>query len=275
MEGSLLKRIALLTALTLGFTTPAFAHDFWLQPSDMHLKAPGAVDLKFLIGHDDEITPWVLRWDRVVSLNAHGPNGAQSLQASLVPSVKRGHGSANADLSAPGSHIIAMASYHSDIEIKAADFNRYATKEGLSQILTDRKARGREKKPGTEIYSRRAKVIVQVGSDYTQNVLEPIGHTLEIVPKVNPASLAAGEALPFEVHFRGKPLAGALVDLALLDKSTEPQAQQTTKTDGRASFTIPEVGTWKLNVVWGWPNPGNKTADYETIFTSLVFSNAR
>lgn len=267
----------IVTALTLSaafaLAPAAQAHDFWLVPSAFAVDEPGDVGVGFVIGHDDEITPWNLRWDRLVSLRSHGPSGMQSLQASLQPSAEKKAGSASANLRQGGTHVIALESYHSFSEITGGAFNKYAAKEGLTEVIEYRERMGKKLKPGTELYARRAKAIVQVGDTLTDNALKPLGHTLEIVPDVHPVGLKAGGKLPVRVLFRGKPLKGALIDIADLKEGTDADSGLRTDAEGRATFTLTGQSEWKVNVVWAWPNPGNDQADFETIFTSLVFSN--
>ncbi|MEO0412156.1 MAG: DUF4198 domain-containing protein [Pseudomonadota bacterium] len=259
------------TAAILFASPAAQAHDFWLQPSSFNLDEPGQVDLQFVIGHDDEVTPWDLRWDRIVALRAYGRGGTSSLLASIKPSMNKAQGSASANLAAPGSYIAAFESFHSLSDLEAKRFNKYAKSEGLSAVLADRKAKEKMDTSGTELYSRRAKVLLQVGDTLDDHVTQPIGHTLEIVPLLHPASLKPGETLPVQVLFRGTPLEGALIDLTYLEKTTEPFTEARTDAQGKAEFALRESGAWKVNVIWAWANPGNKLADYETIFTSFVF----
>ncbi|CAN0606576.1 unnamed protein product, partial [Ectocarpus sp. 12 AP-2014] len=137
----------IVTALTLSaafaLAPVAQAHDFWLVPSTFAIDEPGDVGLGFVIGHDDDITPWNLRWDRVVSLRSHGPSSMQSLQASLKPSTKDQAGSASAGLEQEGTHVIALESYHSFSEITGGAFNKYAKKEGLTEVIEYRERNGK------------------------------------------------------------------------------------------------------------------------------------
>jgi uncharacterized GH25 family protein len=253
--------------------TPAYAHDFWIQPAAYHLPNPSSVKLSFVIGHDDEINPWNLRWDRLSSLRAIGPDGIDDLQGSLTPSEGEGAGSAAATFKAPGTYVVALESYHSYSKIDAKGFNSYIEKEGLSEIIAYRDEKRRTLRPGTELYSRRAKTIVQVGDALSDSVTKPIGQTLEIVPMVNPVNVPPGSPLPVKVLFRGAPLKGALIDITDLAKSTDAAGGVRTDAQGQASFTLEAASHYKINVIWGWPNPSNDRAEFETIFTSLVFSN--
>lgn len=260
-----------LTAVLLTMTSQANAHDFWLMPADFHLKEPGSTGVRILIGHGTEVDPWSLRWDRVVSLRSYAENGIIDQQPSINPNAESFPSGAETKFDAPGTHILAFEGYHSFSDLEAERFNDYAEKEGLALVLAEREKGGTTGKPGRELYSRRAKALVQVGDNVTDNALRPVGHTLEIVPDRHPYALDADRRLPVRVLFRGKPLENALIDLTDLDSGDEPMAGQRTGADGRAVFEIPNRGNWKINVIWSVPNPGNNRAEYETIFSSLTF----
>jgi len=260
--------IALLSATLLALLSgPAGAHDYWLEAQRFRLAAPGEVRLDFRVGHGDDVQPASLRWDRVVALRSYGPMGVRDQQATFA--IGAGSGSARPRLEGEGTHILAYESYQSLSELEAAKFDKYAEDEGLTAIVAARAGAGGG--PGRELYSRRAKALVQVGAKPTANATEPVGHTLEIVPELNPYALGADRKLPIRVLFRGRPLPGARVDLTELNTGAAAIAVEKTGADGRAAFNVPERGTWKLNVIWGVPNPGNPRAEYETVFASLTF----
>lgn len=260
------RRACALAAVFAIGTAPAAAHDYWLEAERFRLSAPGEVRLNFRVGHGDDVQPATLRWDRAVGLRSHGPGGVRDQQASFA--IGAGTGLARPRLEGEGTHVIAYESHHAFSELEAAKFDKYAAEEGLGAIVAARAGKGG---PGRELYSRRAKALVQVGATPTDNATEPVGHTLEIVPELNPYALGADRKLPIRVMFRGRPLPGAQVDLTELNTGKPAIAVQKTGADGRAAFTVPERGMWKLNVIWGVPNPGNARAEYETVFASLTF----
>jgi len=75
-----------------------------------------------------------------------------------------------------------------------------------------------------------------------------LGHLLELVPQKNPATLAAGEALPMLVLLGGQPLAGAGVEVGNLDDviPEDKIVRHTTNAAGIALVTLRPGG---LNVV--------------------------
>jgi uncharacterized GH25 family protein len=260
-------------AAALATAPAASAHDFWLEAASFRVAEGSTARVDFNIGHGSEVEPWNLRWDKVVGLRSVGPGGATSDQqaAILPPSAAGPKGSAAIELAGPGTHVVAFESHQSLSDLEAARFAEYVEEEGLAAIAADRAARGAAERNGREVYSRRSKLLLQVGPEPTSNALEPVGHTLELVPARNPYALEADEPLDVIVMFRGRPLAGARVDLTALGEDSEPAQVRRSGADGRVSFSFPKEGAYKLNVIWGVPAPGRADAEYDTVFSSLVF----
>ena len=261
-----------IAVLGLLAATPAAAHDFWLVPQAFSTPQEAEIQVRFIVGHADEVGPWNLQWDRVVAARLHGGGEVRDLQPRLVPTNGVVPGYVTADLREPGTHVVAFESHHSFSDLEAEKFNDYAEKEGLTAILDARADQGTGGENGRELYSRRAKVLLQVGDEATDDALAPIGHSLEIVPERNPYALSGDEALPVRILFRGEPLAGATVDIAALGTGEDPYEEQVTDADGRARFMVPEGGAYKINVIWGMPNRDTRQAEFETIFSSLTFA---
>ena len=170
--------------------------------------------------------------------------------------------------------MVAMQSNHASSELAAAKFNDFLKEEGLTPAIEHRQRTGANGKMGRELYSRRAKALVQVGKADPRAksaATDRMGMTLEIVPERNPYTLRPAEKLPLLVLYEGKPLAGALVKLTRLEADAKPMAMQRTDASGRAAFAFPRKGKWQANVVWTKPIEGNPKADYETVFSSLAF----
>ena len=264
--------LGLLAALCA--TAPAAAHDFWLVPQAFVTDAPAEVPVRFVVGHASEVGAWNLQWDRVVALRAHGGGTMTDLQPRLVPVSGAMPGYVRVPLAAPGTHVVAFESHHSFSDLEAEKFNQYAEDEGLTAILDARARAGTQEESGRELYSRRAKILLQVGDEATDEATAPLGLSLEIVPERNPYALGPDRALPVRVLFRGAPLSGATVDITALGTGAEAYDKAVTDGDGRVVFEVPEGGAYKLNVVWGVPNRDTRQAEFETVFSSLTFGYA-
>lgn len=260
-----------IVAALLFASQAAVAHDFWLQPERFATQPGAPLAVAFMIGHGSEVEAWRLTWERLLSLRSYGPGGLADHQAAVTPTSKTDKGGASISLTDAGTHMLVMESYHATSDLPAAKFDAYAKLEGLTAAIEQRALTGASAKPGRELYSRRAKTLIQVGDAIDDTPLKAIGLTLEIVPERNPYAPASTTRFPVRVLFHGRPLAGALIDLTALGMGTEPTQAQRTDAEGRATFDIPRAGAWKINTIWARPITGRPEADFDTVFASLTF----
>jgi uncharacterized GH25 family protein len=255
----------------MGFAcNQAIAHDFWLEPKQFTLSSPNEMPVGFKVGHHHESEDWDLQKYRVVSLQHYHMQDIHNLETAIIEKTSVTPGLVMADLSVAGTHIIAFESNHSVSTLSAEQFNDYAATEGLLAIIEKRKGDGTMQTPGIEIYSRRAKSLIQVGDAYTDDALQSIGHTLEIVPVQHPFKNTQNNELAVKVYFMGQALANATVDLMSLEHSNGSSQSLKTDLDGIATFEMPRKGKWLFNVIWGVPTQAHDNADFETFFASLT-----
>lgn len=254
----------------LCWAAPAFAHDFWLQPLRFNLGPQASTPLTVLVGHGPFRSRWSGAVDRVVLLRSYGPNGAADQKSILHPSADK---DGDIGFQAPGTYVLAFQSNYAESVLPFIRYNDYIKVEGLTPAIDERARTKTTEAQGREIYSRRAKALIQVGDPKTPQpwVTKPIGLSLEIVPEKNPYALGPKEELPVRILYEGKPLAGALVKLTNLEFDIRPVAMHLSDADGRASFAVPRTGTWLINVIWTKPIKGDPRADFDTTFSSLTF----
>lgn len=251
---------------------PAVAHDFWVQPRQFSLANPGPALLTMFVGHGAARDRWGVDSDHVVLFRTIGPDGMIDRKADLRL------GSAGFDalvpLAKPGAYLVVLQSTETPSQLPFLRFNDYVKTEGITPIIATRQRLGLEKTDGREVYSRRAKAIVQVGpvdAASIARVTRPTRLLLEIVPGKHPQALGTDRMMPVQVLFHNRPLAGALVKITDLAADAEPVATQRTDKDGRTSFRIPRTGKWQMNVVWSVPG-GGRDPLFRTTFSSLTFA---
>ena len=268
------------TVLSLGVviaaaavSASAAAHDFWVQPLNFWISPNTSVMTTLQVGHGEFRERWNADASRVVLFRSIGPGGAiadhqRELRTSTMDQDRLiGFGAA-------GTHVLVLQTNYAASTLPGIRFNDYLKQEGLTPALELRARTKVEDQPGREIYSRRAKALVQVGpaTDKAQAwVTRPLGLSLEIVPEVNPYAIGAGGVLPVRVIYEGKPLPGATVMLNNLQFDGRPLESVVTDAAGRAVFKFPRNGAWQLNVLWTKPLAGNPKADFDTTFSSLTF----
>ena len=266
-------RILAIAALVAVSSGGALAHDFWIQPSSFWIAPGSATSLGILVGHGPARQRWVLRLNRVAALFSVGPGGRRTDHSGKLSQGTYAR-DAELDFPAPGLHVIAFENTATANSLPADRFNDYLREEGLRPAIEWRQRTGATGQPGREIYSRRAKALLQVGRPSPGRQAQatiPLGMTLEIVPSVNPYSPGTARALPVRVFYRGRPQPGALVKLTNLADDEKPVETHITDGAGRALFRLPRSGDWQFNVVWTRPVRGNPDADFDTVFSSLTF----
>lgn len=255
----------------MALAEPVEAHDFWLQPQRFRIDVGAVVPIAILVGHGVNRAPWGVASDRVLLLRDFGPRGVVDHLAALrnrpVAAISAMR------FTTAGTHIVALQSTHASSELPAVRFNDYLTQEGLTPASAARAQAGAARAPGREIYSRRAKTLVQVGPPGAdqRHVTRPLGLTLEIVPERNPYAPGRTAAFPVRIVYQGRALPGALVKLTNLQADEKPVATRLSDRNGRAVFDVPNSGLWQFNVVWTKPIKGDARGDFDTTFSSLTF----
>lgn len=257
--------------LPLMLTGTALAHDFWLQPRSWQ-AAPG-VDMPFVVevGHG----PFRQQWGADASHLLVLRDQARGLEADLRPLFKAGGDVPHLTYAfrQPGLHIVSLVSTDTPSNLPWIRFNDYITVEGLTPAIDARTRAGTTNSNGRELYSRRAKALIQVGPATSRDdalATRPLGLTLEIVPLRNPYALKPDRILPVQVLYNGKPLAGALVKLTSLEFDVRPLAAIRSNAAGRVALRVPPTGSWLVNVIWTRPIV-SPDADFQTVFSSLTF----
>ena len=257
--------------IVLLVATPAGAHDFWLQPRGWQATVGTPLPFTVEVGHGPFREHWSGKAERLIALRDIKMGGVDDLRPAFVEGGLSPH--LTRIFRQPGLHVIGLVTTQASSELPSIRFNDYIGAEGLTLAINARAHAGTTDRPGREVYSRRAKALVQVGGTAPRDAIlatRPIGLTLEIVPERDPYALGPDRRLPVRVIFEGRPLGGALVKLTSLEFDAKPLATARTDRNGRAAFRVPPVGSWLVNVIWSKPI-SSPLADFETTFSSLTF----
>jgi uncharacterized GH25 family protein len=264
----------LLGVLVSSQASSLVAHDFWVQPSEYWVKPGALTPVTLQVGHGPFRQRSPIPARRITRFQVIAPMGAV---VDLREQLRLGQTAEDGDfrLKDPGTYILVLQTDdRAQTHLPSIRFNDYLRVEGLTPALEQRARLHRMDADGSERYSRCAKSIVQVGPSTAgsqSQVSKPIGLPLEIVPEANPYGVPRAVILPVQVIYAGRPLAGALVKLTNLRNDASPFEVHLTDHDGRASFTMPNSGTWLLNVIWTKALPNSDETDFETVFSSLSF----
>jgi len=275
-------RPAVITAALLGLASlgGALAHEFWLEPPRFQLKPGETVNVNLLVGADFNGKPWSNKASKVLRLVHYSPGDSTDLtpqNPSETDTLRTA-----VEFRQPGTHLLALSSTDSFIEMPGEQFTAYLREEGLEYALWRRKERGEQAKSGREAYRRRAKALVQVGDPSTvpaaadSACLRTLGLPLELVPEQNPYRLQSGKALTVKILRKGQPLRGATVQVWQRQPGGLPTSHFTTHANqsGRILLRLSGPGPYLLAAVDIAPAPTSLRArtDWQSTWASLTFA---
>ncbi|MBI3570745.1 MAG: DUF4198 domain-containing protein [Gammaproteobacteria bacterium] len=248
--------------LTSLVTTPAVAHDFWIEPGNFRPAVGAKVPLRLLVGQDFAGTTTVYLPETFERYDVTGPDGKN-----LVAGIPGDDPAGDFTVTRPGAYIVAYRSTLFTVTFDTlAEFEQYLEKEGLERIKTLRTYGLPKDKVIREDYSRSAKALVMTGKSGA-SADHVLGLRLELVAEKNPYLTAR---VPLRLIYEGKPLEGALV---VAFKKTEPLKKLKARTDrdGRVQFDFNRPGVWLITSVHMLPARPKTNADWESVWASLTF----
>ncbi len=260
------RAVAAATVLVT-LSSRAFAHDYWMEPTSFRPNPGQLVWISHFVGQRWNGDAVPREPDRIVRFFDRGPGAEMEVPGIVDPALPAGFLRSND----AGLHWIAYESGPSSVDLDATTFAKYLAEEGLDVIADQRAARGESERGVRELFSRCAKLALEVGSGGPhRQPTAPLGLTLEIVPERDVLSLAAGASLPVRVLFRGKPLAKALV---IAREKGAPDAPMSVRTDahGRAKLVLDHPGAWLVKVTAMEPADPDAGADWRSYWASMVF----
>jgi uncharacterized GH25 family protein len=257
--------LIVLFLLVASFTISA--HDFWLVPK------------KFRVSPGDSLTIWGnTGMDFPNSLNAVTPDRidiyklvGKSIEEYIDEFIVQGNSLVTKyGFEKPGTYVVAAALKPKEIKLTGKEFNEYLLADGLPHIYELRKKEGILDKDAVEYYSKYPKTIIQVGNKLDDSPAKPIGFPIEIVPKINPYTLARGEYLEVLILFQGKPLPHAVVAWSFPGQGEEFAGSIKTDTRGIASIPLEKAGPYVIRLThMEWVK--KPTHEWESYWTSLTF----
>ncbi len=247
------------------------AHEFWLMPARFRVNVGEKVNVKLMVGEHFKGEDWGKKRERTLQVTHWAGKAKTDLTAQATQSDAN---DLMVEFKSPGTHVVAMQSKNSFIELEGDKFDAYLKEDGIANILAQRTEQGQLGKKARELYQRCAKLLVQVGNKNDNTFQQVVGLPLELVPLANPYQLKVGDRLAVKVLFNGKPLTNHSV--RTWHKTDQPETQTTegvlqTDAQGVATFPLLAKGHWMVSLVRMIPNPDPATADYQSYWASLTF----
>ncbi|NAS14082.1 DUF4198 domain-containing protein [Poritiphilus flavus] len=131
---------------------------------------------------------------------------------------------------AEGTWIAGVSTLARNIEMNAADFNKYLEHDGVLDMLEWRKNNNALDKDAVEKYSKHVKTIFQVGDKKTDDWKTALDYPIEFIPLSNPYEIHAGHEMQVKLLWQGKPLADQLVYVGL--DEAQGHSHDTAEADG-------------------------------------------
>ncbi|MBB6096330.1 putative GH25 family protein [Povalibacter uvarum] len=261
-----------LAAIAVTASFGSNAHDFWIQPATFSPRIDEAVSITLLVGDPSSRQRSQIKSKRITRFDSIGPSGERTDRRGVLTLHEPQH-DGELRWKAPGTHVLILETDNrAESYLPAEKFNAYLAEEGLTPALRHRQLTGRTVAEGSERYSRRAKMLVQVGGAADSNSFSmPTGLSLELVPEANPYATPPAARLPLRVIHEGQPLAGALVKMIDLRGNLTVVDRFTSDAAGRGSFAMPSDGEWIVSVTWTRVLPEAEEVDFETVFSTLSF----
>lgn len=256
-----------LTAFLLLGTTPAHAHEFWLEPSAYQADIDELITLKLFVGEPFAGESFGRHQDHIQRFQISGEDvrGIEGQEAAGYLRPKEA-----------GQYWVEYLS-KSNIQRHSADgFIAYLTEEGLLPLIDSSLIPSTEDQNVEEIYFRCAKAFIDVGTAPSdRRFQEPLGLPLEIVPKFNLSDHVPGQAAPFLIVNKGQPAPDVPV---LFAAKSNPQEIIRLKSDqhGMVAFDQLNAGVWLVAAIHTMPTSTTKSnaslpLSWQTYWSSLSF----
>ena len=233
--------ICSIAILMLGVFSPVHAHTMWLNISDYYPEWGRSV-VYFGWGHGYPVADF-LSAEKLEAFNLITPEGEKE---QLQPNPG-GFLATALNLSEKGSYVVTATlkpGFYTMYVDKGEIHHKSAPKTGLSGVILSLH------------FEQYAKALICAGGS-GEAFRKPVGHTLEIIPLVNPAELKVGDHLPIQVLFKGRPARYCPVYGTYAGFSTGDDSAYATGTDGegKAKIRMLHHGPWLIKAKVKLPAP--------------------
>ncbi|MBI2565757.1 MAG: DUF4198 domain-containing protein [Candidatus Schekmanbacteria bacterium] len=257
----------LAVAALAGATAPAPAHDFWITASTYAPARGEPVLLRLFVGEHLEgmavprIAEWFERFD------------VQSAGGRLeVAGIEGGDPAGFFYAASPGAHVVGYQGEPEPIALEVMAFREHLRRKGAEGVLAGGQ-RGAPPPPlppaGAmvhERFARCAKVLIAAQGS-VEGFARRLGLPLELVPQSDPSH---GGEVRVALLFRGRPLAGALVEV-WLRRGEAPAGAARTGADGEVTLRL-ETGSPSLITAFHVVPAAVPAADFDSYWASLMLA---
>jgi uncharacterized GH25 family protein len=268
-----LRNLALFLALFITFSG-TIAHEFWLSPINYKIEKGESINVNFYVGEGFVGENWANKVKRLATFVLYSSKNKETDLTTKAKADTLSH--AKVQFKKEGTHLIAMTSLPSFIELEAEKFKAYLEEDGLENILLKRKNEGMENQSAKEFYSRCVKTLIQVGTKTTDIQQKIVGLPLEIIAIENPYNLKIEDTIQFKIFFHGKPLSKGMVKIwnrpSKMSKSEAVKCVNVSPdNEGIVKVKLQNDGEWMISIVQMEEYQNKKEADYRSYWASFTF----
>ncbi len=251
-----------MVALALLGTTPASAHEFWLDAVTYRPK-PGAkvpIVLRNGVNFLGDSYPFQRKW--IQRFTVTDTAGMRAVKA-----IEGDDPAAEVALPRPGLAIIAAQRAPDTVDYASlAHFLEVLDDEGLETLASRYRARPDAPRRIQEVYSRFAKALLAVGPAAGMDT--PLGLKLELVVETNPYVASPAEPLVARLLFEGRPAVGVMIKIFQRPAgNTSALEPRRLRTDAEGRVTISGLGAGEVLMSAALFSPVAPIADDEAMQT--------
>lgn len=256
--GKTLGVLSLSLALIMGvFSMPVSAHFIWINAGDY--TPPIKTPVKFTVGWGHNFASPVgnvmYKQEGLEKIYMLDPNGDE-LKIKPINEIEF---SVEKPLKKAGAYL-TVAMRKECFFTKTKQGYKRQSRQGLKDIIQ------------CSYSGMYAKAIVDVEKGGGKNLTKPVGHTLEIVPLEDPASLREGDYLSVKVMYNNEPLKTEIY-ATYVGFSTEGAWAYTAKTnkEGMGKIKMLKSGIWLIKAGHTVPYPDPEECDQYSYSATLTF----
>lgn len=257
--------------VALGASSPALAHDFWLEAEPYRTSVNERLGISAHIGMDMQGERQIWLPDLFDDLSVIDTQGRRELTGEIGDDPVT-----TLQFDAAGTYVVGAHAQRRRGKFGPEKFTRYLQAEGLDWVVEQRESRGRSKTAAREYYSRYVKALIRIDAPETASrkpsatsLTQRFGYRLEMTPLNNPYDATTGDTLEVILEYQGKPIADLLV-IAFTKQQPERLQKQRSGADGKARITLDRTGTWLVKAVHIIPSD-EADAEWESFWSSLSF----
>lgn len=265
------KRQMLLTLL-LTVTASLFSHEFWLEPQHFIFQRGEEINIRLRVGEGFRGENWNGTREDLRQLKLHFAETTDN----LIDQLNDAPGdSLQFKIFEEGTAMISFNNANRFITMDAKAFNAYLEEDGIREAVDLRTQNNETDSIGKEYYQRTVKTILQIGTKFTDQILQRTELILDIVPLTHPYRFTQTGSMPVQVFFNSQPLAGKMMRIWHRVGGKLTVSNQLTDAEGKLSFQIKPEGEWMVSCVAMKRLENDPKAQWQSYWGSLTWGYTR